>query len=302
MRPIVVLGSLNMDLVVRSPRLPAAGETILGGPFMTFPGGKGANQAVAIARLGAPVAMIGRVGADAFGEELLKAATQDGVDTRAITRDAQTPTGVALITVDAAGQNSIVVASGANMNVHPADIEKHAGLIQNAALLVMQLECPLETVQAAARLAHASGVKVVLNPAPAQALPGELLACVDLLVPNQSELLLLVGSELPLPVAAHQLITLGVPHVLVTLGGEGAYLASQEGEAYLPTYPVTPVDTVAAGDAFVGALAVALAEGRPLEQAVRWGNAAGAVAVTRHGAHPSLPTRSEVLAMLEGNQ
>ena len=299
MKPIVVLGSLNMDLVVRSPRLPAAGETILGGPFQTFPGGKGANQAVAIARLEAPVTMIGRVGADAFGNELLQAAAKDGVDVQAIIRDPQAATGVALITVDAAGQNTIVVASGANMNVSPADVEQHAGLIERASLLVMQLECPLDAVQSAARLAHQAGVRVVLNPAPARELPAELLASIDLLAPNQSELLLLIGSELPLPVATRQLIDLGVPNVVVTLGGEGAYLASPQTETYLPPHPVAAIDTVAAGDAFVGALAVALAEGKPLKQAVRWGNAAGAIAVTRQGAQPSLPTRSEVLAMLE---
>jgi ribokinase len=245
--------------------------------------------------------MIGRVGEDDFGAELLAAAAHDGVDTTAIARDPQAATGVALITVDDSGQNSIVVASGANWNVSPADVDQHVGLIKDAALLVMQLECPLQAVLAAARVARQAGVRVLLNPAPARPLPTGLLAMVDILTPNQTELSMLVDSELPLQQAAQELIRQGVPQLLVTLGTDGAYLANNQGEFHLPPYPVTAVDTVAAGDAFVGALAVALAEGKPMEQAARWGNAAGALAVTRYGAQPSLPTRAELLAFLEKN-
>jgi len=299
LKPIVVLGSLNMDLVVRTPRLPGPGETLIGGPFQTFPGGKGANQAVAIARLGAPVLLIGRVGLDTFGNALIAAADRDGVDTRAITQDPETATGLALITVEASGQNTIVVAPGANHRLTPQHIDAYANRVQEAPLLVMQLECPLETVQAAAHLARKAGVPVLLNPAPAQHLPPELLQDVDLLAPNQSELALLTGENF-IERAARSLIDQGVSTVLVTLGDQGVFVLSQEGQTYLPAFPVAAIDTVAAGDAFIGALAVAFSEGKTVLEAARWGNAAGAIAVTRHGAQPSLPTRSEVFALLEG--
>lgn len=298
MKPVVVLGSLNMDLVVRSPRLPAPGETLLGGPFQTFPGGKGANQAVAIARLGCLSALIGRIGQDAFGAELLESLTRDGVDVAAVKQDRRAATGVALITVGSDGQNTIVVASGANHQVSPADVEDHASLIAGAALLVLQLECPLDAVQAAAHLARQNGVPVLLNPAPACPLSDELLSSVDVLVPNQTEAALLTGGLEP-ETAARQLKQRGASAVIVTLGAEGVYLLDNSGSAHLPAHKVNAIDTVAAGDAFVGALAVALAEGKSLREAARWGNAAGAIAVTRQGAQPSLPTRKEVLALLE---
>ena len=298
MKPLAVLGSLNMDLVVRSPRLPAPGETLLGGPFQTFPGGKGANQAVAIARLEAPVTLIGRVGADAFGAELLASAGQAGVDTGHILRDKQAATGVALITVEDAGQNTIVVALGANGRVSPAQVQSSAAVIQEASLLVMQLECPLDAVTEAARLARLAGVRVLLNPAPAAPLPAELLKQVDILAPNQSELAALQPG-LPVSEAAHRLQALGVPVVLVTLGADGVYMLAGDEETSLPAFKVEAVDTVAAGDAFIGAFAVALAEGKPLHEAVRWGNAGGAIAVTRHGAQPSIPNRDELLKFLE---
>ncbi len=298
MKPVVVLGSLNMDLVVRSPRLPAPGETLLGGPFQTFPGGKGANQAVAIARLGYLSAMIGRIGQDAFGSELLESLTRDGVDVAAVKQDRRAATGVALITVGSDGQNTIVVASGANHRVSPADVEDHASLIAGAALLVLQLECPLDAVQAAAHLARQNGVPVLLNPAPACPLSDELLSSVDVLVPNQTEAALLTGGLEP-ETAARQLKQRGASAVIVTLGAEGVYLLDNSGSTHLPAHKVKAIDTVAAGDAFVGALAVALAEGKSLREAAHWGNAAGAIAVTRQGAQPSLPTRKEVLALLE---
>lgn len=298
MKPIVVVGSLNMDLVVRSPHLPRPGETLIGGPFQTFPGGKGANQAVAAARLGATVHMIGRVGADAFGEQLLQSAAADGVDVSAVLSDAEAASGVALITVDAAGQNTIVVASGANMRLSVTDIDALEALIASAALLVMQLESPLDVVEQAACLARKHEVRVLLNPAPARALPESLLRLVDVLLPNQNELARLAGGDLPVPQAARRLQQQGAGTVVVTLGDQGLYLLGPGIEVSLPAHRVEVVDTVAAGDAFVGAFAVALAEGRSLLEAARWGNAAGALAVTKPGAQPSLPSRSELLELL----
>lgn len=297
MKPIVVLGSLNTDLVVRSPRLPRPGETLTGGPFQTFPGGKGANQAVAIARLGAPVVMIGKVGSDGFGSELMAAVAEQGVDTRGISVASEAATGVALITVEASGQNTIIVVAGANALATPEYVELHAELIRNASLLVMQLESPLEAVMTAASLARQAGVKVLLNPAPAQPLPLDLLRNVDLLAPNQVELAMLAG-EGDVAEAARKLIDMGVGVMVVTLGSEGCYILGPELEKHLPAFPVSAIDTVAAGDAFIGAFAVALAEGKPLPEASRWGNAAGAIAATRLGAQPSLPKRDEVLALL----
>ncbi len=300
MKPtLVVVGSLNMDLVVRAPRHPQPGETLIGGDFQTFPGGKGANQAVAAARLGAAVRMIGRVGQDAFGDALLHTVRQDSVDTAFIRRDENAATGVALITLDAAGQNTIVVAPGANMQVTPQDIRDAEAAFIGADLLLMQLECPLEAVQAAAEMAHRHGLKVALNPAPARPLPADLLAQTDYLLPNQPELRLLAEGEPDVTTAAARLLSGGVRNLIVTLGEEGALLVTAEGQEKLPAFSVPVVDTVAAGDAFAGAFCVALAEGRPLREAVLWGNAAGAIAVTRPGAQPSMPTRQELTQFLK---
>jgi len=302
MKRIVVVGSLNMDLVVRAPRHPQPGETLIGGDFQTFPGGKGANQAVAAARLGAQVRMIGRVGGDAFGEALLQTVRQDGVDTTFIRRDEQAATGVALITLDAAGQNTIVVAPGANMRVTRQDIEEAEAAFEGADLLLMQLECPLEAVQAAAQMAHRHGLPVVLNPAPARPLPADLLAQTDYLLPNQPELRLLADGEADVPRAAARLLAQGVRNLVVTLGEEGALLVTGGSQEHLPAFRVPVVDTVAAGDAFAGAFCVALAEGKPLREAVLWGNAAGAIAVTRPGAQPSMPNRAELTQFLKERQ
>jgi len=299
---VTVVGSLNMDLVVRAPRIPRPGETIIGGEFRTVPGGKGANQAVAAARLGAQVAMVGRVGGDAFGGLLLENLAAAGVDHTFVTRDPQAATGVALIEVDDAGQNSIVVVSGANMRLAPADVEAAAAAIGVADVLLLQLESPLETVTRAAQVAHARGVTVILNPAPARPVPDGLLGLVDVLIPNESETALLtglpVGDQEEAQAAAAALRRMGVATVILTLGERGALLAYEGGAELFPAFDVTPVDTTAAGDAFVGGLAVALAEGRPLQEAVRWGNAAGALATTRLGAQPSLPTRQALDDML----
>ncbi len=296
---IVVVGSLNMDLVVRTGRIPAPGETVLGaGDLCRFPGGKGANQACAAARLGAAAHMVGRVGEDAFGRELLESLGRDGVDTAAVQTTAGLPTGVALIVVDAAGQNSIVVSAGANAHLTPADVDRVAPMLRAAGVVMLQLEVPLPAVLRAAEVGRQGGALVVLNPAPAQPLPAALLSCVDVLVPNETELALLAGGSGPVAKAARTLRTrTGIGTVVVTLGAQGALLVG-DSVAHVPAFPVTPVDTTAAGDAFVAALAVALAEGRPPVDAVRFGNAAGALAATRPGAQTALPDRAAVEAIL----
>ena len=292
-RAIVVVGSLNMDLVVHTPRHPQPGETILGGDFGAYPGGKGANQAVAAARLGGMVTLVGRAGKDAFGESLIQTLAQDGVSTAHVGRSAEAATGVALITVDASGQNTIVVAPGANGQLTPEDVAAAEEVFAGAGVVVMQLECPVPAVQRAVALARKHDAQVILNPAPAQPLAGSLLKDLDYLIPNQGELALLTG-EADLRAAARQLRQTGVRHVAVTLGGEGVFLLDEAGEFQLPAHVVKVLDTVAAGDAFVGAFAVALTEGRPAREAAVWGNAAGALAVTRSGAQPSLPRRAEL--------
>ena len=299
---VTVVGSLNMDLVTRASRIPQPGETIIGDDFHTLPGGKGANQAVAAARLGAQVAMVGRVGRDTFAGPLLDNLASAGVDCTFVTQDSQAVTGVALIVVDAAGQNSIVVASGANMRLLPDDVDAAESVISAAHVLLLQLESPLETVTRAAQVARAHGVQVILNPAPARSLPASLLSLVDVLVPNESETELLTGLPVGDPAeaeaAAAALQEMGVGTVILTLGERGALLAREGGATLLPAFDVRPVDTTAAGDAFVGGLGVALAEGKTLAEAVRWGNAAGALATTKLGAQPSLPTRGALEALL----
>jgi ribokinase len=299
---VTVVGSLNMDLVARAPRIPRAGETIIGGNFHMLPGGKGANQAVAAARLGAQVSMVGRVGRDAFAGPLLDNLTAAKVDHTFVTQDPEAATGVALIVVDDAGQNSIVVASGANIRLLSANVDAAEAIVATADVLLLQLESPLETVTRAAEMACAHKVTVILNPAPARPLPASLLSLVDVLIPNESETALLTGmsvsTQAEVEAAALALQESDVDTVILTLGERGALLA-REGETELfPAFDVTPVDTTAAGDAFVGGFAVALAEGRSLAEAVCWGNAAGALAATQLGAQPSLPTRQALETLL----
>jgi ribokinase len=290
---LVVVGSLNMDLVVRSPRHPQPGETLLGTEFHTFPGGKGANQAVAAARLGGQVKMIGCVGADAFGDALLQTLSKDGVDTRHIARLQKAPTGVALITVDAAGQNTIVVVPGANGELSPPDLLAAEPAFEGASVVVIQLEIPLLAVALAVDQAHRHGARVVLNPAPAQPLGTVLVEQIDVLIPNQPEAALLSGAA-SAGESARRLRAAGVRSVIVTMGEDGVLVAEGEMETHLPAHRVSVVDTTAAGDAFVGAFAVALSEGCLTREAATWANAAGALAVTRAGAQPSLPTRAEL--------
>lgn len=302
---VTIVGSLNMDLIVLSPRIPQPGETILGKGFRTAPGGKGANQAVAAAQLGAQVSMIGSVGEDAFADSLLENLASAGVDHRFVTRDQGNATGVALIVVDDRGQNSIVVASGANMHLKPAHLESAEGAIAQADVLLLQLEVPLDTVTRAAEIARTHQVTVVLNPAPARALPKALLSLVDFLIPNETETALLSGMPVrnqdEIEVAAKSLRALGVGNVILTLGERGALLTGSSESQLYPAFKVNPVDTTAAGDAFMGAFAVALGEGVSLSDAIRFGNAAGALATTKLGAQPSLPTRAEVESLIRNN-
>ena len=299
---VTVVGSLNMDLVARAPRIPMPGETIIGGGFRTVPGGKGANQAVAAARLGAHVSMVGRVGRDAFARSLLEAIIAAGVDHAFVSQDPQAATGIALIVVDDSGENSIVVAPGANMCLSPADVAAAERAIAAADVCLLQLEIPLESVTRAAEVAQAHGVTVILNPAPARLMPAALLSLVDVLVPNESEAALLTGhpvdDQATAEAAAGALRAMGVGTVILTLGELGALLARDGKAEHFPAFAVTPVDTTAAGDAFLGGFAVALAEGRALADAVRWGNAAGGLATTRLGAQPSLPTRAALEHLL----
>jgi ribokinase len=303
MANILVLGSINMDMVVRAKHLPAPGETVLGRDFKTIPGGKGANQAVGIARLGAQVAMCGKLGEDEFGQALRDNLVAEGIDVSQIRVAEEAPSGIAIITLDEAGQNSIVVASGANMKIAPEEVISAWKNINHVDVVVMQLEIPLECVVAAAGLAKESGAKVILNPAPARALPSELLSVVDVLVPNESETEILTGEKIEddaqAEMAADSLLAKGVKQVVLTLGSRGALVVEQGQEAvFLPAFPVKVIDTTAAGDAFVAGLSVRLAEGASLAEAANFGNAAGAIAVTRLGAQPAMPTRSEVEKLL----
>jgi ribokinase len=300
MARVVVVGSINMDLVVRASRFPQAGETILGHAFQTIPGGKGANQAVAARRLGAEVVMIGRVGDDPFGSPLRQNLAGEGINTERVVPDASQPTGVALITVEDSGENTIIAVLGANGAIARSDIEAARSLITGADSLIMQLEVPLAVIAHAAQLARAGGVPVILNAAPAQPLPPPLLALVDYLVVNEGEARLLAGSgAVPPAEAARALQARGARAVVVTLGAAGSLLVGDDGVCVsAPAFAVRVVDTTAAGDAFVGAFALARAATLPAAEALRWANAAGALAVTRVGAQPSLPTRAEVEAFL----
>lgn len=294
---IVVVGSSNTDLVIRVPNLPAPGETVSGGDLMTVPGGKGANQAVAAARLGAHVTFVACVGDDAYGAAALRHYRNEGIDVRYVRTTTAAPSGVALICVDAAGHNMIAVAPGANHQLMPDDIERAASAVCAADSLLLQLETPLATVEAAISMARRAGVRVILNPAPAQPLPARLLSQIDVITPNELEARVTAGlpADTPLPQVAAALQAAGVATVLVTLGERGAYVCDRFGASFtVPAYAVSAVDTVAAGDAFNGGLAVALSQGQDLVDAVRYANAVAAISVTRPGAQTSLPTAGEV--------
>lgn len=296
---IHVFGSLNLDLVCQTPRLPVSGETILGTHFATIPGGKGANQAVAAARLGAPTRMVGRVGADDFGQTLLDSLSAAGVDIQAVERDTSTHTGVASIAVDRQGNNHIIVVPGANGRVNPTDVQRLSAGFASGDLLLLQLEIPLEAVLAAAIAAQQAGVSVMLDPAPAQAaLPSDLYRHVNILTPNQVEAEQLVGfavnDDQNAVAAAAQLRQRGIQTVVIKRGVQGAYLDTASQRFHQPAFSVEVVDTVAAGDAFNGGLAVALSEGLALPQASQFAAATAALSVTQPGAQPSMPSRQAV--------
>lgn len=298
---VLVVGSLNMDLDVFVPRLPQTGETVLGGTFATIPGGKGANQAVAAARMGAAVTMIGRVGNDEYGQTLRQLAAQDGIDTSYIEVDPKEPSGVALITVDREGRNTIVVASGANLALTTDHLHKAERAFSAADVLVTQLESPLEVVSEAVNLAVKRGMHVILNPAPARSLPEELLAEVEFFIPNEGEAVHIAGTE-SLEAAIPKLLGFGVCNLIITLGEHGVLLVTRDGRKQFPAHKVEAIDTVAAGDAFVGAFATGIAEGMSVEEAIQLGNAAAAVSVTRRGAQTSLPARADVESFLRGEK
>jgi len=302
MKNILVVGSSNTDMVIRVPRIPRPGETILGGPFAMAAGGKGANQAVAAARAGGRVTFVARVGDDVFGERALANFATDGLETRFIVRTPGSSSGVALINVDARGENSISVASGANARLSVEDVIEAEAAFAAADIVLLQLESPLGTVEAAARKAGERGVPVVLNPAPAGPLEDRLLRRVAVLTPNEHEAEILSGIAVAekhgAREAAARLRARGPETVVITLGERGVYASGPEFEGLIPAFKVDPVDSTAAGDVFNGALAVALAEKASLPDALRFAQAAAAISVTRPGAQPSAPTRAEIDAFL----
>jgi ribokinase len=309
MAHIVVVGSANVDFVVQTPHIPRPGETVLGRNFVMAMGGKGANQAVGAVRLGAEVVFVARIGQDVFGDQCLDAYQREGIVTDYVTRDSEEATGVALIAVAENGENSITVASGANMHLTTAHVQSAVPVFDTADALVLQLEVPLETDVAAARLARERGVPVILNPAPARALPAELLGLVDVITPNRIELAQLARrSESEVQAMsdeqlAHLALGLGVSGAVITLGAQGALAVGSWGRVRVPPFAVSPVDTTAAGDAFNAGLAVALAtRQKNLPDAAQYANACGALATTKYGAQPSLPRAAEVEALLSGQE
>ena len=297
---IVVIGSANTDMILKVPRIPKSGETLLGGTFSTAAGGKGANQAVAAARAGGEVTFIARVGKDMFGKMVIEGFKRDGINVDHVHITKNTPSGVAVIFVDERGENSIGVASGANSCLLPEDIIEAKGVIESADILLMQLETPIETVEVAATIAHAQGIPVILNPAPAQKLPESLFPLISVLTPNERETAYLTGMQMNIEdfetasLAGEILQKKGIETVILTLGSRGAVLVGPDKSLHMPTYQVKAVDTTAAGDVFNGALAVRLAEKASLSEAVQFANAAATLSVTKLGAQPSAPMRREI--------
>jgi len=302
---ILVIGSANMDLVAATDRFPSPGETVLGMSFDLFPGGKGANQAVCAARLGGDVRFVGKLGRDLFGEKLARGLKRNAVRLDHCERDRHVPTGTAVITVNRSGQNQIIVVPGSNMSLMPADIERHRAAFRSARILLMQLEIPLPTVARAALLARQHGIPVILNPAPARPLPKHLLTLVDYLVPNETELEHLTGQRVrnvrQAAAAAHVLLERGAGVVVLTMGSKGCLRVNASGVAFFPAWKIRPVDTTAAGDAFCGALAVALSSGHTLDEALPFANVVAAFSVTRRGAQSSMPTRRELQRFVGSN-
>jgi ribokinase len=300
---VMVFGSINMDLTTYVTHLPAMGETLFGSSFITVPGGKGDNQAVAAARLGAQVKFIGRVGTDAFGPEVLKIVAAEKVDVSGVAIDPRKGTGLAVICVDDKADNAIIVISGANMALDHSDVLRAEATLEGVSVLCLQIEVPLEASLDLAKIARDRSVKVIFDPAPAVPLHAEAYRLMDVITPNEGETEILVGFR---PTNAEEaaraaaiLRQRGVGTAIIKLGAQGVYYDSPAGKGFLPPFKVTPIDSVAAGDAFNGGLAVALSEGLNIPEAVRWGAAAGALATTRKGAMPSMPYREELLKLLE---
>ena len=304
-KKIVVIGSSNTDMILKVEHIPKPGETVIGGTFSTAAGGKGANQAVAAARAGADVTFVARVGTDMFGIQAIEGFVKDNINVNHVLKDTDQPSGVALIFVDDKGENSIAVASGANGKLSPADIYAVREAIAEADVVVMQLETPLDTISEAVAIADQAGVKVILNPAPAQPLDEEILSKVSVLTPNETEAEMLTGitvkGDADVRKSAEVLRKKGIGTVAITLGPRGVFVNGGGLNELVPGFEVETVDSTAAGDVFNGALAVALAEGKSLNDAVRFANAAGAISVTKLGAQPSAPTRQEIVAFLEGH-
>lgn len=290
---VVVIGSSNIDFMARVDRLPVRGETVLGQHFVQSFGGKGANQAVAAARAGADVRFLSKLGMDANGALIEQHLAAQGLAQKVLLRDAESPTGVAMILVDGAGDNQIVVVPGSNRRLIPADVQRQAGLMVEARVLLVQMEIPIETVEVSLLLAKRQGLVTILNPAPACPLPSEFLRMVDILTPNESEACFLTGATDPTE-AAHRLATGGAGTVVVTCGAEGAVLSRGTNATHVPAFVVEAIDATGAGDAFNGALACALAEGVSIEEAVDWASAAGALTTTACGAQSSMPARAEI--------
>jgi ribokinase len=301
-KPIVVVGSINMDLVARTPRIPLAGQTLIGSGFRTTPGGKGANQAVAIARLGYPVKMIGAVGEDVFGQALLDNLDGAGVDTHAVST-VTGPSGVAPILVADSGENSIVVVQGANAKVDAHYIDRHSALLHSAGMVLCQLELPMETISRALALCKDSGIPVMLDPAPAAKLPEEVWNKIAWLTPNETEAAFYLGRECNPEESAQELLARGPHGVVLKRGSDRTLVAVTNGKRdWISTFRVNAIDTVAAGDCFNGAFAVALLEGNEPLAAARFASAAAAISVTRRGAQESMPYRVEVDAFLANHE
>lgn len=300
---ILVIGSLNMDQVVVTPRLPLMGETVLGNSYSTYPGGKGANQAIAAARLGASVRMVGCIGQDTFGQSLRENLVTNKVDVSQLKVSPNISTGTALITVDQSGRNTIIVVPGANFDLLGQDIDALEKTMEGVSLVVVQMEIPLATVWESILLAKKHAIPVVLNPAPANTIPDEILNGLDYLIPNDSELSLLTnrptGTLPEIRSACAFLLSKGVKRVILTRGEDGCYYVEKEGEILLPAFIVDSVDSTAAGDAFIGGFASSIDKGKDIQSALITGAAAGALSVTRAGAQTSLPTRQELENFLQ---